>query len=302
MLNKQFPYYSSNIKSSKVLGFASLGSFIKAHKNPKKKIKDIIDKAQLAAKNGDLKLKNELKSKLYSFTPAVVIAVGKKRRYDNIVGFTGFIQLDFDKIPNKEMALLIKHELFNSYPQIICAYISPSGLGVKCLMRIKIVGCIKEFKLIYNAIEREMEQFSYFDTAVKNAVLPLYLSYDLDILYRENPTVWVEEYDKPVHFQAPVDFVPSTFTSNQEKYFYDKTVRIVTDKINQINDNGHPQLRDAALCLGTRVGAGYIGRNEAESILTNLINSNSYLQKGLSGYIKTGLTRIEIGSRNPQEY
>ena len=298
----KFPYFSGNIYESHCLGLVDLDYFVEAHKKPTKYIQFILDAVKEAAKNNNLKAKNKLKKKLFSFTPAVLFRKGNTRELINVVEFTGLMQLDFDKIPTRDEAIALKEQLFYDYPQIVCMYVSPSGKGVKGLIRITKCKDLEQYRRIYNSIEKTFDM-EYFDKAVKNAVLPLFLSEDKDILHRsfDEAEVWSNELVKEVHVQKYV--APANpYTSNQEKYFYDKTVRIYTNKIRSIMGDGHPQLLSATLILGTRVGAGYISMYDAESIAEGLVRSNAYLQKGINGYLRTVKDALRMGSETPKQY
>ena len=298
----KFPYFSGNIKDSRCLGLVDLSYFIESHKKPTQYIQFVLDLVKQAAQSNDLKAKNKLKEKLFSFTPAVIFNKGDRRMLINVVEFTGLMQLDFDKIPTRQEAVDLKDQLFYDFPQIVCMYVSPSGKGVKGLLKITKCQDIDQYRRIYNSVEATFEM-SYFDKAVKNAVLPLFLSEDKDILYRpiEETETWTEELEKEVHVQ---EFVPPeySYTSNQEKYYLEKTVRIYTDKINSIMGDGHPQLLSATLILGTRVGFGYISMYEAEYLAEGLVRSNAYLQKGISGYLRTVKDGLRMGSETPKGY
>lgn len=301
----KFPYYSGNIRRSKCLGLVSLDSFISAHKNPTEKTKKIIDLIKIESEKGDKKAKAILKEQLHSFTPSVIIEKGFKRRYDNIKAFTGLMQIDLDGIEEKSLAVDLKEHIFHSYESIVCAYISPSGLGVKALMKITLPEDIEHYKAIHKAVEVEFEQFGYFDHATSNAILPLFLSYDKDILFREFESclTWEnEDWSKPSYVMLNAEPLPESRGDKQDKYYYDKVVRITEKRINEIIDNGHPQVRNTALVLGSRVAAGYIPRYDAEALIERLILSNSYLQKGIKGYVKTAFWAINEGIRTPKYF
>jgi len=309
----EFPHYSGNIKISDCKGYTTLDEFIKINSSPPGDYMAIFDKIEKAEKLGDKDAKAKLKEALPSFTPCVKIPVGKSRKYDNITEFTGLMQIDLDKIPTVEQAKDLKEHIFNYYDNIVCCYLSPSKRGIKALMKIKrpkIAGqlytvkhAIKEYKKLHKAVETEFEQYEYFDHATNNAILPLFLSYDKDILVRDYETTkaWLIE-DWYEETKVRLNDIPShSHTSND--YNYKRTVKIATDRINSIIDgNGHPQVRTAGLILGSRVGAGYISQYEAESLMETLIRSNAYLSKGLSGYIKTSKWAINQGINNPKYY
>lgn len=300
MFDTLFSYYSGNIYKSKCIGHVSLEYFIKAHKYPNKNTLDLLKKIKDAANNNDKELKNKLKEQLYSFTPSVFINKGNNRLYQNINNFTGFVQIDFDNFDNSNMANEFKHFIFNQYEFIVCSYLSPSSLGVKSIGFINTPNDVNEFKEYHNAIELELNNYDNYDAVTKNAVLPLFLSYDKDILVRQNPQKW------GVKFEKIIDYVElknePKYKVNKNKNLFEKTVRIFKTKIGNINDNGHPQLRSSCLILGSRVSAGYIDYIDAVNLAEYCIINNTYLQKNIKGYIKTANWAIDEGMLNPKYY
>ena len=306
-----FPYYSGNIKLTKAIGYVTLEDFVNAHKYPKQKTLDIMEQVQAASNAGDLTLKRELKHKLYSFTPSVLIEVGVGRKYDNVKEWTGIMQLDFDGIETIAKAHDLKEYIFTTYQCVICTFFSPSRKGVKALIRITKPTSKEHFKAIHKTVEHEFEQLGYFDAATKNGLLPMFLSEDTNIIWRDfSETVPWDKEDwtiekKSTHKDTPnptSTFVPTARYSNEEQYNYEKTIRIFTKRISNIVDAGHPQVRTACLLLGSRAGAGYITKAEAEQFATGLIENNSYLQKNLQGYIDTAMWAIGEGYKSPKYY
>jgi hypothetical protein len=307
--NVKFPYYSGNIKLTKVVGHVTLEDFVNAHAMPKQNTFDILEKVKAATEAGDITLKRTLKHQLYSFTPSVLIKVGVGRKYDNVDEWTGIMQLDFDGIETIEKAHNLKYYLFTTYQCVICTYFSPSGKGVKCLIRITKPRDKEHFKAIYKTIEKEFEQLGYFDTATKNGLLPLFLSIDTNIISRDfsEAVAWdLEDWTVPIKVNlasTPTsNFVPTARYETEDQYNYDKTIRIFTNRIDNIVDNGHPQVRTACLLLGSRASAGYITKAEAEQLAAMHIESNGYLSKNLQGYIDTSMWAIGEGYKSPKYY
>lgn len=309
MTNKDviFNYFSGNIKFTRPLGTVTLEQFIDKHRNPKKRTREIMLQVQQASTDGDLALKRQLKHQLFSFVPGALFKLGVARKYENIESFTGVMQIDFDAIENERKAHDLKEYLFTTYQCVICAYLSPSRRGVKALIRITPPRDKAHFQAIYKTVEKEFEQIGYFDTAVKNIVLPLFVSIDENIYSRDfsQAIAWdLEDWTVPsrkAHATPNLNF-PTSRYRDESDYYYDKTVKLFQKKIFQIDGNGHPQVRSACLVLGSRVGAGYITRAEAEQLMENAISSNEYLNKNTEGYIKTGLWCINEGISNPKEY
>lgn len=301
MLNKnlKFNYYSGNIKNTIPLGIVTLEQFIDAHENP---TDDTISILNLVSKASGQE-KRKLKHKLYAFTPSVIIKSRGVRCYNDVACWTGLMQLDFDKLKSEDDAKELKYDLFDTYPFIVCSYLSPSKKGVKCLIRITIPKNKEHYKAIHKAIRTEFKDYKTFDNATNNAVLPLFLSQDTNILFQEydkcdiyNTEDWsVTEY-------VSLNNHKSTFVKSNDDHYYNKTIRIFSDKINYIIGEGHSQVRSACLILGSRCGAGYIDQFECHSLAEDLIKSNNYLTKGTSGYISTSKWAINQGILNPKYY
>lgn len=296
-----FPYYSGNIKLTKVMGLVTLTDFIYSHQNPKQETTDTLE----LIKNCKLPhKKRQLKHRLFSFTPSVMIPVGLKRSYSNVERFTGLMQIDLDHVGDLDMAVDLKEWLFDQ-PECVCSYFSPSG-NVKGLIRINQPHTKDQYRRLFNAVEEKYKTTDCFDTATKNAVLPLFLSADPDISYREysDCTPWSKEKEIIVEHVELNELPNPNFNSygGNQQYFYDKTLRILKDKINNITSEGHPQVRSAALILGSRVAADYVTAMDARIEIKNLILSNQYLSKGPAGYIETANWGIKEGMKNPRYY
>lgn len=293
-----FPYYSGNIKLTKVIGHVTIDSFTNAIGDPKPKIKSLINKIKNC---NDSKEKRELKHGLYSFTPSVFIDYGKKRKYSSVSKYTGLMQIDLDGIDDYNIAKNLKQWVFEQ-PECVCSFLSPSN-NVKALIRIVTPLTKDHYIRLWNAVESKYEETGYFDVATKNAVLPLFLSVDEDILYRDfnDAYPWQAEKELVIDHVA-LNSTPTSINYSDGQYYYEKTIRILTKKFNSINDNGHPQVRSAALILGSRVGAGYLTQNDAELHIISLIKQNEYLQKGIKGYVETAQWGIKQGMSNPRYY
>ena len=284
-----FPYYAADIKKSKPLGIVTLPQFYRAISSPKRSIQDIYERISRAEMEGDMGLKAVLKTKLFSFTPAVTIK--GRRRYADITSFTGLLPLDFDHLPSRNYAQQFKYFLFETYPFLHAVWLSASGLGVRALASIPISQDIDHFKSYFNALERlEMGQYVGFDRATQNPVLPLFLSHDAALLTRDTPSLWADQY-------TPITAPPLI------QYKYDdnapKVEKIISRLIHRIVDNGHPQLRAAAFSLGGYVGAGHISQSDANVMITRLIHSNSYLSQKPAVYVRTAKEMIAKGMESP---
>ena len=288
-----FQYYGSDIRNTTPLGCVSLDYWIQSMVNPKPEFKDIFEKIQIASLSNNKAEKDELKRHLYFFTPAVL--VNSKRRYSDINRFTGLLTVDFDGL-EIDYAKEFKEALFKEYKFIICSWLSASKKGVRALIKIPISKNVNEFKSYYNAIREELSIYNGFDVATQNAVLPMFMSYDTEILFRNDYTEWNKKYTAPEPLKIQQYFVNES-NSNIDK--------IVISGVNKITSNGHPQLRAVAFALGGYISAGYITESNAIQLIENCINNNVYLNRRHNGlqmaevYKTTAKTMILNGQFKP---
>lgn len=289
-----FSYFSSDITKCKPLGVCSIGDMIKAIKSPNKRILGIIEKIQEASETGDEETKQHLKTKLYFFTPAVIVR--DWRNYDNIDSFSGLMTFDFDKL-DKNHALELKHFIFDNYDFVVAAWLSVSKKGVRVLVKIPEVETIDQYKSFFLAIENyeKFGQFQGFDPIVKNPVQPLFISHDPDLLYRDDYTNYMRMYIEPEKINPPEQFKSYPYSQDDKE----KLLNIVSQKINNISDNGHHPLRAAAFYMGGYVASGVITENDAIDFLNKKIDNHHYLKQKADTYKKTVVYMVRKGQSKP---
>lgn len=284
----KFNYYPADIKKAEPLGKISLQYFIDAIRYPKPHIIQIFEQIKIAEQNKDQKRKSELKTKLVSFTPCVLI--DKIRNYKNIISWTGIMVLDFDHLESPEYAEEFKQYLFNEYKFIIASWLSASKHGVRAFVNIPICNSVDDFKSYFLGIQKKLGNYKGFDIAPQNCVLPLFYSIDEKILHRFDAHQFKTKHN-PIIKPIVKQYIIQDKTNIIEK--------IILNKINIIIDNGHPQLRAAAYLLGGYVGARYIDYDYAINMIHNMIDSNSYLSQKASIYKKTAITMVTKGINQP---
>lgn len=294
MNNIKFPYYPSNVHVTTPLGYVTLEDFVRANKNPNKKMQDLFKKIQKASALGDLKTKAELKSQLFYFNPCVTTD-GLGRKYDNITSFTGLCVLDFDKI---SFAKELKYEIFNKLPSCVCAFLSASGFGCKFIIRVPIVYTVEEFKSYFYGLGYFFEHITGFDGSSQNCCLPLYLGWDEDLLYRPNAEVWDIRGDKINKFTEKPDFEPLKNISEDDKIF---AINIFRKKIREIEDNAHPQVVACSTYFGGNSAAYNIDYDLCMEIIEEVISENEYMSKNTKGYILTSKEMFNRGMKAPVE-
>jgi len=295
-----FQYYPADITKCAPMGEVSLRSFIESHRTPNKDIEELFTQISKAASLGDLKKKNELKKGLYYFTPCV--KVDKWRDYSNILSFSGLMQIDFDGIRHAEE---FRDELFEKLGCVVCAYVSPSKLGMKALVRIPICKSVDEYKSYAYGLFHYLERYIGFDAATKNPILPLYLSIDPNIRSREDPFTWdlqglqIDEFDMS---KVDPDFEASEHLSEDDLRGVAKHIK------NTISQADRHQVGHKYVVSGALLAGGYasmysnINQDLMLDYIFRCIDESYYLQKDTSGYKKTATTMYKKGLLAPLEY
>jgi hypothetical protein len=288
-----FQYYPAHVNSKRPIGQVTLKEFIGAVKNPSDRIREVFVQIAAAELSGDMELKAKLKQEnLYYFTPCV-FTDWQGRSYSNVKSFTGLAVLDFDHI---DRAAELRNFLFENYKCICAAFISSSKRGVKCLVKIPIATSIEDFKAYFYGLGHYFDKYQGFDGTPQNSVLPLFLSHDPDLLYRDDPETWEQRGTKLNSFTVSNDALPIDFKVREGDS--ERIYKNIKKAFDAIISNGHPQVIAACVSLGGYVGAGYISQHEGEQIAFNLIETNNYLRKGVGGYKKTAVTAIQTGMKS----
>jgi len=300
--NIKFPYYPSRVNSVTPIGEVDLDTFINSHKNPKEDIIKVFRDIEAASEAGDEETKAKLKqTKLFYFTPTVKVT---RRDYSNIQSFNPIMVAEYDKV-GEEVANKLKKAIFNRFKSCICAYLSPSKQGVKFLFKIPIVKSVEEYKEYFYGLAYYLKQVSGFDMSNQNPVLPLFLSYDFDMLIRDEAEIedWVTRGLRLDSFKIAEnlgDYQPREHVTEEERSRVEYIVRFLIKKCDE-EQVGHPNVRSAGLVAGGYVGAGYFSEEEIYEILEDEILASEYLSKGVSGYLKTVRDMIVRGTLAPLE-
>lgn len=291
--NIKFQYYPAKIQIPRPLGTITLEQLLKANKQPKGEIVSLFKQIEKASAEMNLELKGKLKENLFYFTPCVTTD-GLGRSYSNIVSFTSLLVLDFDNLPD---APAFKQFLFDNLKCVIAAYLSASRKGCKFIVRIPICKTTDEFKSYFYGMAYFLEKYEGFDPSTQNCILPLYLSIDPDLLYRDDAEVWTKRGMKIDEFKAHVGEIKKVDVVEGKDR--DRIFNILTKSMEKIVDSGHYIVRSTALSAGGYIASGYFDRQELEEFLFTLIEDNAYCKKNLRGYKQTAREMITKGMSSP---
>lgn len=289
------PYFPSNVYETKPIGNISLQQFLDSHKNPRPQTVQVLQEIEEASQKGDTKTKDELKrNSLYYFTPTVQLEI---RSYNGIQAFNPVMVAEYDKV-GETQANKLKEAIFKRFNSCICAYLSPSRQGVKFLFRIPVVKTVDEYKEYFYGLCHYLSQIQGFDTANQNPTLPLFISYDRDMLIRPEEEVETWEtrgYNMQSFKVFTGDFEPVQGTKEEK----DIVLYNIRTAIERIHDNAHPKVVALSASIGGYVAAGYISEQEAISYLHEKISENEYMSKNTAGYKRTATEMVKRGQSSP---
>lgn len=193
------------------------------------------------------------------------------RAKDKMISFSQFACLDFDKFGSVTDAKMIKANISKD-PCCFAAFISPSGVGVKAIIRT--APDSSKYESYYRAICKKYNDV-HLDSKTKDISRLCFESYDPDIYINENAAEWgiVEEEDIKT-----LGYVPNTVTVplRSEQRIIEKLQIWFDKKYNMTKGNRNSNL--------------FVFASALNSFGVNQITSEGYLMR----YATTGFTGNEI--------
>lgn len=166
----------------------------------------------------------EAKKKMPAFTACGTIEGSRKA--DNLKVYSGFVILDIDKL-SPELVQPIKEKVMAS-PLTFAVFISPSGNGLKILVRVK--SKADAHVTAFNQLKRIYEQLTgvEIDKSGKDVSRLCFFSYDSRIYINENATLFT-----PVHEEQPKPkplIQPGNSADMDYRKIYDKCLTLTLNK------------------------------------------------------------------------
>lgn len=295
-LNTEIQYYEADIRKTKPIGTCTLGQLFESIRNPKGETLGKFDLIAKASREGNKKLKDELKASLYYFTPCI-FSDGTNRTYDSILRWTGVLILDFDNL-EQELAVELRDYLFDNYPFVIASMLSSSRKGVKAVVRIPVVKSVEEFKSYFYGLAEHMQWIKGWDMTGQNSSLAFYLTYDYDIKVREDAVEWLGRGFKEDEFKewSGGEIEPLEDVTEEDR---EEILLQLKRCVDRIVDSGHAFYRSTCLLGWGFAGAGYFTEDEMKEILFDLVDDNDYLSQKPRTYKKTCLDMKRVGFASP---
>ena len=292
-MDVSFQWYSNGIKTIKPSGNITLRQLINAIISPKPEMVEAFKLIQEAGARGDKAEKDRLKAeRLFFTTPSAIF--DPIRNYDSIKEFRPFGIFEYDDIPHCEE---LRDYIFEKRKDCIFAFTSPSLTGTKFIFHTETPTSISHYKALWFGIAHDLDKFINLDLSNERCTQPLYNSYDPNAKFREDAVQSTVKGYKENAFVPFVGEVEIPEEVNEEDV--EECLKLIGHLIRRISDSGHNQVISS--CFTASGFCAYYGipTEDMWSLIEDEIRSNSYLAKGVEGYIKTATTMFNKGLNFP---
>lgn len=172
------------------------------------------------------------------------------RSNNGLIQSSGLMTIDIDKVDTEATKNKFKNE-----PWLFSMFTSPSGKGVKLLVKIPKVESDKEYKEYYSAFE---SKFPEVDSSGKDISRACFFSYDPDIYINKDATEWTTKKTPEVTFSK---------LTREVKNDYGIANRVLNIIRYAIAGEKHNKVLNASILMGGYVEAGKISYEEAIRLL-----------------------------------
>ena len=226
--------------------------------------------------------RNDLKKNL----PAICFSGQFNKRSDSaIIEHSGLICLDFDGYPKKK-DLLEDKERFQKNKFIYSVFVSPSGNGLKVL--VKIPADQDNHSKYFNSLKKEFDS-AYFDTTSKNLSRVCYESYDRLLHINPNSSLWDKIEELEYEEKSIIKDVPLLKISDENKI-----IEILTKWWQQKYPMVEGQRNQNVYVLARALNEFGVGKNIA-SFVCNQYESSDFPKREIQ-------TTIDSAYRNAADF
>jgi hypothetical protein len=147
--------------------------------------------------------RNELKSKLPYVTFGGTFT---SRANANLKNHSGLACLDFDNVDNLEA---LRESVVEDQYTFSC-FVSPSGDGLKVLVKIPPVGNNEDYQDYYVELVKYYSQYHELDSATKDIARACYLSFDDNLYLNVESELFTEKFNRPLPVETKPVNIPIT--------------------------------------------------------------------------------------------
>lgn len=113
------------------------------------------------------------------------------RGNDNLIDFSGFASLDYDKVFDGFDTLIKK---VNKDEHTFASFITPSGVGLKVLVKIPFVDNDSDYKSFYFELQKRYDKYAKTDESTKDISRASFVSYDPDLYVNNDSLMFTDRF------------------------------------------------------------------------------------------------------------
>lgn len=242
--------------------------------------------------------------------PAVTISVKCESRHkDNkIIHYrTEFLQIDIDGIESPERLEEIRN-LLNADKYTVMSFVSPSGRGLKVIMRINDA---EEHLALFQAAEAyyKAKYGLVIDKATKDITRLCFVSYDSDVYINHSPSIFYAEFIEKDELRSSfltkeqTNIIKTEIDSIQARNTYKE--KKLKDLINLLHKARNGERHDIRCKVGKLFGGYYAGGLFDDNDFQILLNASDTISdkgKTSKGELQTLIDGINAGKKEPIHY
>tara|TARA_R110002050_G_scaffold101255_1_gene209489 strand:+ start:222 stop:3224 length:3003 start_codon:yes stop_codon:yes gene_type:complete len=210
----------------------------------------------------------------------------------DLIEANGLMTIDLDKFPNLER-LQEERELLELIPFVYAVFLSPSGIGLKALIRIPKVKTAEEYTRRFLAFKNVLKS-PYFDDSNSNVSRACFTSYDPKPYINLDAEIFerIEDIEQP----KPKVKAPIINYGGVHPFAKNKLEQLANNIANAPEGEKHEIRRSNARTIGGFCATGQIDEREALNILIDVAVSNSTTKRQAE---KTILDAFRNGAKYP---
>lgn len=217
----------------------------------------------------DKKERNKIKSTLENVTFAGTFST---RGNANLKQHSGLACLDFDDVEDLEEL----RESINSDEYTMSSFVSPSGNGLKVLVKTPLVDNNDDYQDYYVELIKYFSKYHALDNGTKDIARATYLSYDRDLYINPESEVFTDKFNRPLPVEPKETINVPLIEPNEIADRLDKWFQKRWSSVNR-NNNLHAYARQMnAFGVPQSVCEDYLlryGDSSKEKEIKNLIKS-----------------------------
>jgi hypothetical protein len=186
------------------------------------KVLDAIQRGTYKKQIASVRIESEKseRNKLKSQLPYVTFCgTFSSRSNSNLRNHSGLACLDFDNVNNLEEL----REQINQDPYTFSSFVSPSGDGLKVLVKIPSVDNNNDYQDYYHELVNHYKKYYELDEGTKDLARACYLSYDADLFLNNESDTFTDKFNRPLPIETNVINIPITdqnvIAERLEKWF-----------------------------------------------------------------------------------